>query len=337
MRPQYVSTLLAIVIALMSMIGTLAQDDVPVDPGAEPAYVTINLEAGFVLDPFVVSVNGGGDVDVSVLGGDCVGFVNLNPTVKLEWTGEADFIEAFFFTDHDPVLVIQTPDGEFHCNDDANALVLDPVIEIDDPQPGRYAVWVGSYAPNQLIPGFLVLTGSPEVNIGTFDPGALVARETIAEVLKEREALKADILLDQSPGQDTVPLITADAQAVSVELVAQGDIAAFDVDLGDVICNGFVSETPAYIFRVSESTEMVRTYFEAQQDTTLLVETPDGEFICNDDVDSNENLNPLVDIAKPVEGEYRVYLGSFDPAFAIEGSLTVTVSSDDMPDVLQAE
>ena len=335
MKLKYAYVLLAVVILITS--GVLAQDDVPVDPGAEPAYVTINLEAGFVLDPFVVSVNGGGDVDVSVLGGDCVGFVNLNPTVKLEWTGEADFIEAFFFTDHDPVLVIQTPDGEFHCNDDANSLVLDPVIQIDNPQPGRYAVWVGSYAPNQLIPGFLVLTGSPQVNIGTFDPGALVAREAIAEVLEEPEALDADVLLDESPAMDTVPLMTGDAEAVSVDLVAQGDIAAFDVDLGDVICAGFVSETPSYVFAVSESTDMVRTYFEAQQDTTIIVETPDGEFICNDDADGNGNLNPLVDIAEPVEGEYRVYLGTFDPAFAVEGSLTVTVSSDDMPDALQGE
>ena len=177
-------------LALLMATVALAQDSATTDEDAPEAYITLNLEAGYPLDPFLVSVNGGGDVAASTLSEECTGYVNADPTVALNWTGEADFVEAFFYSDHDPVLVIQTPDGEFLCNDDANAQLLDPVVQIDDLTSGRYSIWVGAADEGHLLPGILVLTTRPELNVGTFALGELVRRESIPEEPTELEDMQ---------------------------------------------------------------------------------------------------------------------------------------------------
>ncbi|MEZ4558290.1 MAG: hypothetical protein R2854_17960 [Caldilineaceae bacterium] len=151
------------------------------------AYVSLDLAAGFPLDPFLVSVNGGGSVDASQFGEGCTGFVNEAPTVSLNWEGETDFVEAFFYSASDPVMVVQTPAGDYLCSDDANEMLLDPVIEMAQPANGRYNIWVGSYTPEQLIPGLLVLTTRSEINLGTFDLASLVQRTPIPEDVLEPE------------------------------------------------------------------------------------------------------------------------------------------------------
>ena len=69
-------TLLFALALVVALTGTsLAQT---AEPAAEPttsAYVTVDLQAGFALDPFLVSVNAGGDVASSTLDATCVGFV----------------------------------------------------------------------------------------------------------------------------------------------------------------------------------------------------------------------------------------------------------------------
>ena len=75
--------------------------------------------------------------------------------MSVDFGGKADILRAFFFSDGDPTLVVRTPDGAFHCNDNTNQLILDPTVEITQPVTGRYDVWVGSKVATDLIPGFL--------------------------------------------------------------------------------------------------------------------------------------------------------------------------------------
>ncbi len=126
-----------------------------------PSLVTLDLAAGFPLDPTFMSVNGGGEVDASLLGPDCKGYINRNPVVTVNWSGEADLLRAFFYSDSDSTLVVLTPDGKLICNDNANEQLLDPVLDIKNPVPGKYRIWVGSAADRQRIPGVLVLTTQP--------------------------------------------------------------------------------------------------------------------------------------------------------------------------------
>ena len=298
------------------------------------AFITINLNAGFVLDPFVVSVNGGGDVDASTLDASCTGYISSAPTVQVNWTGEAEFLQAFFFSDHDPVLVVQLPDGSYVCSDDESPLILDPAVAIENPQSGLYSVWVGSFAPDQLLPGFLVFSANPNLNVASFDIGSLVRREPVTEMADESSKLPVDTLqltasasVSLSPGSDPV----------TQEITATGDVPLFDIDQSNDACTGFIDETPNFAFNWSGTTESLSVFFEADLDTTLLVVTPSGEFICNDDTAGSSNLNPLVTLANPEEGDYLVFVGRFDPQFTVSGTLTVTESADAEPAPLAVE
>ena len=115
----------ALLLVALTAGTALAQSDAGDAANPEPsAYITLDLKAGFVLDPFLVSVNGGGEVDASTLDEGCVGFINDAPVMKANWEGKAEFIDIFFYSDTDPTLVVQLPDGSYVCADDANENLL---------------------------------------------------------------------------------------------------------------------------------------------------------------------------------------------------------------------
>jgi heat shock protein HslJ len=100
------------------------------------AMVSIDLAAGFPLDPTFVSVNGGGEVDARLLGNQCSGYIHRQPVVTVNWSGEADMARVFYVSDGDPTLVVLTPKGELLCNDNVHSQLLDPFVEIEKPVAG---------------------------------------------------------------------------------------------------------------------------------------------------------------------------------------------------------
>jgi hypothetical protein len=306
---------------------------------APEAFLSINLAAGFPLDPFLVSVNGGGGVAASTFSEECKGFVNDAPTITVDWSGEADFVETFFYSDHDPVLLVELPDGSYLCNDDANPLLLDPVVEIDNPQNGRYNIWVGSYAPNQLIPGLLVITTKPEINVGTFSLEGLVAREPIPENLNRRplRPLVSALALALEEADVSATDLEAGLETVVEALSSEGNLAAFELAVGELLCNGFVNEDPDYIFDWEGEGDILRIFFEGDRDATILVSGPDDALFCNDDYVAGENLNPLVDIPNPAPGRYSVFIGRLGTETPVAGDLTVVDSVESEPAILSPE
>ncbi|MEZ4584327.1 MAG: hypothetical protein R3A10_22305 [Caldilineaceae bacterium] len=303
------------------------------------AYVSLDLAAGFPLDPFLVSVNGGGSVDASQFGEGCTGFVNEAPTVSLNWEGETDFVEAFFYSASDPVMVVQTPAGDYLCSDDANEMLLDPVIEMAQPANGRYNIWVGSYTPEQLIPGLLVLTTRSEINLGTFDLASLVQRTPIPEDVLEPEEV-APRRAESAAGRATAATMAEAAAVLSNEdiidgvkqnVTAEGSVPAFELPADDVFCAGFIGEEPDFSFDLEAEGDRLRVYFESQADSTLVVQLPDGTYLCNDDAVTGDNLNPLVEIPAPSSGRYNVFVGRLQLDEPITGELFVVESSTQMP------
>ncbi len=299
-----------------------------------PSLISIDLEAGFPLDPTFVSVQGGGEIDASLLSSECVGYVNRQPVVTVNWTGDAPFVEAFFVSDSDPTLAILTPDGQLLCNDDANEDLLDPVIEISEPVTGTYQIWVGSYAKGQLIPGVLVLTTDPEVNIGTFNLGALIRRPLVPEVraapklAATREAALTAINDLKADAVTAAP----DDQPVSVSLTLSGTIPLFEMGLPDPVCNGLVSGVPDFVFDWTGEGEPFTLFFEGDSDATLLVLSGDGELLaCGDDAEAGVNLNPQVTVSDAKPGLYGVWVGRLDPAKPVLGRLTVVAGADAAP------
>jgi len=303
---------------------------------AKRAFLTLDLDAGFPLDPFFVSVNGGGDLDAGMLAEGCSGFIHQQPVVSLDWEGEADFAEFFFYSDHDPTLVIQTPDGEYLCSDDTNPLLLDPSIEIQNPAKGEYDIWVGSFHPNQLLPGVLVLTTRPDVNIGNFSLDNLITRPAVPEILETAEGRKeAEQLLQTiEQHQGDIEKLSAGGEPFTVELTGEGKVPAFEYDIEDQQCTGFISEVPDYVFDWSGTADEMAIFFEGDADSSLVVVQPGGEVICNDDSITNENVNPLLIVSNPAEGLYAVFVGHLNPDVPISGKLTITDVASVQPALL---
>lgn len=288
------------------------------------AMVTLDLAAGFPLDPTFVSVNGGGEVDARLLGHGCTGYIHRQPVVTVNWTGEADRVRAFFYSDGDPTLVVLTPDGKLVCNDNAREGLLDPFIETEKPVPGLYRIWVGSAAKNQLIPGVLVLTTKPSVDLGTFELGKLIKRPSIPQqVAKPAAAMAA---APQAPAARLLRAVPAlkpgDRQSVAVTAEGQSPLFRLAEAAGKG-CAGLGASTPSYSFAWSGKTGNLRIAFEGDGDATLMVVGQTSQLVlCNDDAAAN-NFNPAIDIPDPAEDTYLVYVGRIDPNKPVKGTLIV--------------
>ena len=79
--------------------------------------------------------------------------------------------------------------------------------------------------------------------------------------------------------------------------------------------------TANHIINATGNFSMLRLVGSAQQDTTLVVRTPTGAFLCDDD--GGGNFNPLVQGAFP-PGSYQVWVGSYATGQAIPYRLAVT-------------
>jgi hypothetical protein len=330
---------IAITIGLFAAAATAGSATTTAQQKTGTAFISINLEAGFPLDPFLVSVQGGGPAAASTFAQNCAGYVPANPTVTVDFKGKADVLRVFFHSDGDPTLVVQTPDGKFVCNDDTNRLILDPTVEISKPGPGHYDVWVGSAAAHDLVPGFLAFTTRSDMNAARLDPASLVKRAAAPEMLPMRDRLvNAAKRVEQAAATvKSADAFSAGGKPVTKEFTASGDLPAVELQTGDTLCGGLVNATPDFAFDWSGDAKSLTILAEANGDTTLLVRTPDGTFLCADDADGNRNLNPLLAIAKPAAGRYLVWIGRVDPSKPVTGTLTFTEAADAKPKALKKQ
>ena len=299
------------------------------------SLITIDLQAGFPLDPTFVSVNAGGQVDASLLSSDCNGFINSQPVVTVNWTGSAPLVKAFFVSDDDPTMVISTPDGQILCNDDANDQLLDPRIQIDNPITGTYKIWLGGYSRNQLIPGVLVLTTKEDVTLATFNLGAFIKRPALPEVDVEPTPVASPSVTGTTSLKTALPELTAEAP-ITRSLVASGTVPVFQLGVEDPACSGLVTIIPDFVFQWSGEANQVRVFYEGDGDATLLVasDAEDKAVACADETDAG-NRNPLVVLDTPSNGVYGVWVGRLDPSKPISGVLTVTTEADATPTIFK--
>ena len=119
-----------------------------------------------------------------------------------------------------------------------------------------------------------------------------------------------------------------------VNLTSGGAIDAAALNLGDE-CYGFVSSPPDFRVNWDGVSNRLRFFFvaaNADEDTTLLVNDPYGNWHCDDDFGAT--FNPLVDINSPPSGQYDIWVGSFEEDTFVDGTLYITemdYSPEDLP------
>lgn len=129
----------------------------------EPLYGTVQLSAFFMPDPNTTEVIAGGNVDVSsaLAGTSCTGYAAGAPDIRMHFSGNSAGLKVYFVAEdlnQDATLIVNTPDGSWHCNDDAHGGTLNPLVDIGDGGEGRYDIWIGSYRAGQYIRGELHFT-----------------------------------------------------------------------------------------------------------------------------------------------------------------------------------
>lgn len=120
---------------------------------AEEWISKLELQAGFVPDPYASVVTAGGAVEAVDFGADCAGFINPRaPSLVFDYDnlGQNSKLGVFVDSAVDTTLVVVAPDGSVHCNDDSEFLAnTNPGLEIPAAGSGQYRIMVGSYASEE--------------------------------------------------------------------------------------------------------------------------------------------------------------------------------------------
>ena len=215
------------------------------------------------------------------------------------FTGETD-VQAVVIqarSDDDVTLVVETPDGEIHCDDDslgngnAELAFRDEGADgvgsqnVIDAGSGTYKVWVGTYSR---------------------DDGTLPATLTIFEAPSEfPDSRRTDILLQDGFARGHVDLAAGGQYGVS--MLAPEEPGT---------CWGFIARDSSYALRyaaVPGARDLRFDVWSGTVDTTLVIRTPSGKWLCNDD---HADLYPSVLVGNPESGTYHVWVGTheFDDA-----------------------
>ncbi|MGG5821860.1 hypothetical protein [Falsiroseomonas sp. HW251] len=122
-----------------------AAEVAPPDWRAEPRYATLNLQVGFEPDPREVAVDAGGSRDAGSFNTECAGWIDFSrPDVDLNYSpGQGQFpLYISAVSQADTTIVINDPQGNWHCNDDLDG--LNPGVVFQQPLHGNYNIWVGT-------------------------------------------------------------------------------------------------------------------------------------------------------------------------------------------------
>ncbi|MGE5603577.1 MAG: hypothetical protein ACM30E_11030, partial [Nitrososphaerales archaeon] len=292
---------LASVAAGLAVTNTLSAN-----PADDLTSATVNLHAGYIMDPYLLPVVGKAERAASDVVKGCNGFVSAQPNVVLNWTGKTDQLNVFVYSDGDAVLAIQMPDGSFICNDDAGARTVDPLLTIKSPAPGAYKVHVGAAHKDRPALGFLALTQVPldDAKLASLDLSPILRRGERPKVQALQQLDPKALLLARAAIFGSAELQSG-FKPVKVFAAGGGDIGAIRLEDGKLVCAGYVTAVPSYSFTWTGAAQPIRLLFEGQKDSSLAVVMPDEKVMCGMNFAAG-NLNPAVDIAAPTPGQYRV-------------------------------
>ena len=264
------------------------------DIAAAPLYGTITLEAGFRPDPHATEVVAGGTSRNPIDGTGCVGYLNLaRPDLDLNYTAGTLPLRIAASSSTDTALLINLPDGSWICDDDGGD-GTNPLVHLANPQSGNYNIWVTTYAENAQSDAIVSIS---EVSGGSSNTAASSATtpDVGAAPLYGTVELAAGFRPD--PQIHTIEAGGHDANPIS----GTGCTGYLNAERPDIDLNYTSGSYPLYI------------YARSAADTALLVNLPDGSWVCSDDALGRD---PMVHLAQPQSGNYNVWVGTYNAGAA---------------------
>ncbi len=305
----------ATVLTTLAVIGTpvaLAQN-----VGGSPLFGDVTLSAGFSPDPHVVAINAGGSDSAADNGASCTGYIAADqPDYRVHYTNGTYQLGMFVRASVDTTLIINAPDGSWHCNDDFGQLdASSPGIVFSSPLSGQYDIWVGTYSSSDGgTAANLVLT---ELDEGSWQTMSLPEAEVdYSSALADL----ADELIDLLPaGQES------------------GALSGTLTDTDDTLSGYGYADT--YTFEGSSGQPLVVDLQSDAFDTYLLLRSPSGEEFRNDDYEGDTSRS-LLSMSLPETGTWEVVASSFMGEETGAYALQVNLDSSDTdlaPDNSRAE
>lgn len=284
--------------ALLALSSALALGAVhPVTSSAQnisatPTFETLKLTAGFSPDPQVFRFSAGGSDEVTR--GGCTMHIHSGaPDFDLNYRAGTLPLTISATAEADLMLLVNTPDGRWHCDDDSGEGV-DPSITFSSPQSGNYNIWVGTYSESS---GALPAAELYVSELGSTGNGSGGSGRSSA----------VELNWGASPTYGTIDLgsgFSPDPYSRSVS--AGGSDRAPDLGAG---CRGHVNASaPDLDLNYTSGSFPLHIYARSDTDVTLIVNQPDGSWICGDDANGS---NPHVRIAEPMSGNYNIWIGTY--------------------------
>ena len=261
--------------------------------GLAPNAGSITLRTGFTPDPREVRVTAGGTIDGNALPGACTGMISDAPDYRVTFT--AGSLPLAFRTNSsaDTTLIVNDPSGHWACDDDSNGSDNAKVV-FDHPQSGVYDVWVGVY-------GTTATTAAATLQITELETVASSSTSSTSS----RGASTPNPSLAPNSGSTVLRTgFTPDPRQVQV--TAGGTVDGSHLPGS---CSGMISEAPDYRVTFTPGSLPLAFRTVSSADTTLIINDPNGNWVCDDD--SNGNTNAKVVFQKPAAGVYDVWVGVF--------------------------
>lgn len=258
--------------------------------GGDPLYGSGSLDGGFSPDPFVIEVQAGGNDLADDNGESCTGYIaDAQPDYRLSYAPTDYPLGIFVAAEVDTTLIINAPNGSWYCNDDSNALdASNPGILFSKPQSGQYDIWIGTYSSDDSgAAASLVITEQDDDQWSALDIG------TGSQPLDDEEFEQLVAELSDSLGEDG-----------SGTLSNTGTLEDGDATLPGY---GFADN---FTFTAEAGQQAIVDLRSDNFDTYLVVETPSGERLTNDDYDGSTERS-LLSLPLSESGTYAITVSSF--------------------------
>lgn len=223
-------------------------------------------------------------------GAYCAGLVHADAPAAVFDLPEAGIVTIKVRAPEDPsadtVLVAADDNGNLYCNDDFDG--LNAGVMLDAASASRLSVFVGTYSGSAEPVDFQI---EAELQVPSNEP---------------------PVSMTYRAGGGAQHMLVKEAMMVPLSTLGSG-------------CVGYSRSvgTPHAIVDVRERGASLEFLAASSADSTIAVQTPSGETLCNDDY---QGLDAGVVVSSTEVGEYRVWLGTYQSAVKTAISLSVTPS-----------